>query len=128
MENIDYEMALKKSYDITAFLSEKSGIGVDDSAVSSLLQYFKTAETSDEFNVENAFRTTLGDSLDDEAIGKLIPQFFIKLIALDPEVLDDHRTINIPLRESLRILADWIYYEENNLQRSIAATHAVSSG
>ena len=128
VENIDYEMALKKSYAITAFLSEKSGIGVDDGAVSSLLQYLKTAETSDEFNVENAFRTTLGDSLDDEAIGKLIPQFFIKLIVLDPEVLDDHRTINIPLRESLRILADWVYYDENNLQRSIAATHAASSG
>ncbi len=123
VENFDFEKLLKESKAIVEFLSLESPDGIEASAVDDLLHSLKTAETSDEFNVERAFSAHLGDIFTTESIDVLIPRFFLKLIELDPNVLLEGPSLNIPLRESLRILADWIQYENTTLPQKAVARH-----
>ena len=128
VENFNYEKILKRSGEVAEHLSESTGVELGEEAVSKILRYLKTAETSDEYNVEYAFKENLGDKLGDAAMERLIPEFFTKLIDIYPQILEERRPLNIPLRESLRIVADWILYQENNSQQSIAATRMKRAG
>ena len=126
VENFDFEKLLKDSETIARVLSLESPNPIEVSAVGSLLHSLKTAETSDEFNVEKAFAAYLGDTLSAESIDALIPHFFLKLIELDPDVLLEGPALNIPLRESMRIVADWIDYENTALPQKAVASHQSS--
>ncbi len=122
VESIDYEKLIKHSDEIAAELSEYAGVSIPESKISDLLNYFKNAETSDEFNVERTFATYLGNELDEEAIGNILPRFFTKLVTLDPQLLLEKPPLDIPLRESIRILADWVVKQRESINSSTIAT------
>jgi carboxyl-terminal processing protease len=123
VERIDYEKSIHHAAEIVATLSEASGIAFDEGSTSDLLKYLKNAETSDEFNVEQAFADHFGDLLSGEAIDTLIPVFFSKLVEIDPGVVDNKPTLDIFLRESLRILVDWFQFNDDSFQEGTIATH-----
>lgn len=128
VENFNYEKILKRSGEVTEYLSESASVDLDEKAVSNILKYLKTAETSDEFNVKHTFTENLGDKLGDAEIERLMPEFFTKLIDIYPQILEEQRPLNIPLRESLRIVADWVIYEKNGPQASITTTRIKRAG
>lgn len=110
VEQFDYEKAFKQSEAVAHFLSEKSGRRLDTESVENLFRYLKNADPDPEFRMEKVFQDFLGDNLNEEQIDALLPHFFTKLIEIDPDVLKDRSGLDIPLRESLRILADWVQY------------------
>ncbi len=123
IENFDFEKLLKDSEAIAQLLSLESSNPIEVSDIEDLLQSLKTAETSDELNVEKAFQAYIGNTLSKELIDSLIPKFFLKLIELDPDILLERPALNIPLRESLRIVSDWIDYENTTLPQKAVARH-----
>ena len=127
VEHIDYERTLHHTAEIAAALSELSGVAFGEESISGLLQYFKNAETSDEFNVEQAFADHLGAWIDNEEIESLIPAFFTKLVEIDPGVIDNRSTLDIFLRESLRILIDWYQFDEDAQPINAIATHPLAA-
>ncbi len=114
VEQFDYEKAFKQSEAIAQFLSEKSGRHLNTEPVENLFKHLKNADSGPGFQMEKVFQDFLGEYLDEERINALLPHFFTKLIEIDPDVLRDRSGLDIPLRESLRILADWVQYNDNS--------------
>ncbi len=121
VESINYEKSLKHSEEIADELSQITGISISEPKVTELLSYLKNAETSDEFNVERAFADYLGDELDEDTIEQALPGFFTKLVHLDPELLLEKPSLDIPLRESIRILADWVVKQQESINTGTIA-------
>ena len=114
VEKFDYEKAFKQSEAVARFLSEKSGRHLDVVSVENLFNHLKNADPNPEFRMEKVFQDFLGDDLDEMQIDALLPHFFAKLIEIDPDILKDRSGLDIPLREGLRILADWVQYRDNS--------------
>ena len=121
VESINYEKSLKHSEEIAGELSQLAGVSIPEPQVNDLLSYLKNAETSDEFNIERAFAEYLGDQLDKEAIEQILPGFFTKLVHLDPELLLEKPSLDIALRESNRILADWVVQQQESINSGTIA-------
>ncbi len=121
IEHLDYEKALKH----TEVIAEGIAAGAHQppppvEKVKELLQFFKQAETSDEFNVEAAFETFLGEYLGPEEIESAIPGFFTTLVQIDPDVLEEKPSLDVPLRESLRVISDWLAYDGRAMKATLA--------
>ena len=43
----------------------------------------------------------------------MLTAFFLRMIAHNPEVLRTYPELDIPLRESLRVIADWLQIERS---------------
>ena len=122
VESINYEKSLKHSEEIAGELSQIAGLSIPEPKVNDLLSYLKNAETSDEFNIERAFAEYLGEELDEEAIEQILPGFFTKLVHLNPELLLEKPSLDIALRESNRILADWVVQLQESINTGTIAT------
>ena len=116
IENFDFEKAYKHNEEIAQFLSEKSGHHIDPETVGKLFNQLKNADPGPGFQMEKVFHDFLGDLLDEQQIEVLLPHFFTKLIEIDPDVLRERSGLDIPLRESLRIVADWVQYNDNSTE------------
>jgi len=116
VEQFDYEKAFKQSEVVARFLSEKSGRRLDTESVENLFNHLKNADPGPGFQMEKVFQDFLGEYLDEERINALLPHFFTKLIEINPDVLRKRSGLDIALRESLRILADWVQYNDNSTE------------
>jgi carboxyl-terminal processing protease len=121
VEYFDYEKALEENTSIATVLSESSGIEISAEDTAEILKRFKNRDRGTDFNVMDPFTAVLGEDLDQEAILGAMPAFFGKLVEIDPDILLERSKLDIPLRESLHIVRDWIEVESPLNPTKIAA-------
>jgi len=121
VERIDFEKMIKYADDISAFLSEEINTQLESQAIEDIMNQFKNADRSEDFLVEKAFKKYFGDKLEEDEISTLLPLFFNKLIEIDPHILEDKPVLDIPLRESFRVMVDWFIFNKDK-EHSIPVT------
>ncbi|MEX0325510.1 MAG: carboxy terminal-processing peptidase [Puniceicoccaceae bacterium] len=108
VEYFDYDKALEESEALAATLQEASGIELGKEETEEILTRFKNKDRGTDFNVLDPFTAVLGEDIDQTALLEAMPAFFTKLVEIDPDILLERSKLDIPLRESLRIVRDWI--------------------
>ena len=121
VERIDFEKMIKYSADISAYLSQKINTQLKSQTIEDIMNQFKNADRTEDFLVEKAFKKHFDNTLKESEINILLPLFFNKLIEIDPHILEDKPVLDIPLRESFRVVADWFIYSKDKA-RSIPFT------
>lgn len=104
----------KLNYEALATYADTLGkkLGLTSAQMQNLFDRFKQASTRDEFNIRTNFEKALGTSVSKDRLEKLPAQFFSALVELNPELAEDHWGFDIPLREALRVAADWVEIKE----------------
>jgi hypothetical protein len=88
-----------------------------------ILTRLKNRDRGGAFNILTPFRETLGDSLtDEEQLQAALPAFFSKMVELDPFILLDRPQLDVHLRETIRIVEDWITADDWINEPVVAAT------
>lgn len=108
VEYISYDRLTRHSTEIAAALSESTGLEITEEQTETLLTRFRNTDRTSSFQPVAVFEGVFGEKMDRETIEQTLPVFFRTLVELDPEILRDTPRLDIPLRESLRVLADWI--------------------
>lgn len=108
VEFIDYEDALKHTAELAKVFSENAGVEVSEDEMSNILLGLKNADHGGEFFVNDFFTNVLGDRISSGALEAGLSPFFKRIVELDPDILRDRPMLDIHLRESLRIVNDWI--------------------
>jgi hypothetical protein len=54
----------------------------------------------------------------------VLPDFFRKLVELDPQVVSDAPQLDIGMREAARVVADWVDIQQSPLRRQTIADAA----
>lgn len=107
VEYFDYDAALEESESIATVLSEATQHDFTNEEVTELLTRFKNLDRASGFDVLDPFRAVLGEELDEKDILAAMPAFFTRMVEVDPDVLLERAKLDVPLRESLRIVGDW---------------------
>ncbi len=123
VETFDYERALRSVPAIVDTLSASLGQPVEPEAVRLILHTFRTADRGTDFRVEETFKTAL-PQISDEQIAAVLPDFFRKLVELDPQVVSDAPQLDIGMREAARVVADWVDIQQSPLRRQTIADAA----
>ena len=122
VEYIDYEEMVTHSTVLAECVGSVTGTDVTSEVMESILTTLKNADRYGNFDVKGPFKTHLGETLTDEKLEAILPNFFAKIVELDEDLLRKRPVLDIHLRESLRVIADWIELEESNSDEpSIAA-------
>ncbi len=111
VEYFDYDKALDELPVFTALLSEIFGEELEEDSVKRILTRFKNRDRGSNFNVLNPFEAVLGDRVEKEVMLDAMPAFFAKMVEIDPDVLLERSKLDVDLRESLRVVRDWIALE-----------------
>ncbi len=121
IDRFDYEKMLDRSRELTDRLTKAAGGKISLQKIRELLQHFKNSESGSDYQPEKQFRNMTGGELTDQELDELISLFFINLIEMDPQVLEEKPKLDIPLRVGLRVTADWLRYNERNPGAKTAA-------
>ncbi len=130
VEHFNYHDALAHSADLAKRLSEEIGEEITEAEMEAVLTTLRNADPGAEFNPIEPFETLFGDRVERAAIEAALPAFFTALIEIDDTVLRDSALLDIPLRESLRIIVDWVDIEraaESGAALAKAATREAKS-
>lgn len=107
VELINYESAVRKSAEVAATMSQVLGKTIATEKAKEILQHLQSSDPGSNFDVEGTFAEYMPD-LPKDALDKLLPAFFHKLVEIDPDVIDDEARFDIDMREAARVSADWI--------------------
>lgn len=121
VEYFDYDKALDSAAELATVLSTASGMTVSTEVMTETLTLFKNRDRGAAFDVLEPFRLAIGQGIDESALLGAMPAFFTKLIEIDPDVLLERPKLDVPLREGLRIVSDWIRLESPLAPTRIAA-------
>ncbi|KAF0095598.1 MAG: carboxyl-terminal processing protease [Puniceicoccaceae bacterium 5H] len=108
VEYINYEEGLDHEDELASTLSEAAGKEISSEQMDKILHELKQRDRSEEFDPEKKFLSVLEPDFTAEEIDALMPTFFTAMVEYDPDVLEDRPDIDVELRESMRILSDWI--------------------
>lgn len=111
VEFFDYRNLQNHAAQIAADLQSAGFDIMTENKISTLLARFHNTDRGSTFDVEGTFLATIGEDLTDELLDAMLPHFFRSLVLADRTVLQTRPTLDIPLRESLRIIADWVAWE-----------------
>ncbi|HSH08810.1 MAG TPA: carboxy terminal-processing peptidase, partial [Oceanipulchritudo sp.] len=111
VEYFDYDKALDKSEDLTKILAESSGIEISAEQTTEILTRLKNTDRGADFDVMQPFMAVLGDNTDPNQLLNAMPAFFREMVEIDPDILLERPKLDVPLRESLRIVLDWLNLE-----------------
>jgi carboxyl-terminal processing protease len=100
-DSIDYEAI----GDYTDQLAVATGLTPDK--IGELINQFKLADERAEFNINEIFAKTLGPDWSSDQVAEIVHKFFEQLIVINPALSSEHPNFDIPLREALRVAADW---------------------
>jgi carboxyl-terminal processing protease len=125
VEYFDYDKALDEVEELAVVLSEVTGREVSENQATEILTRFKNKDRGADFNVMDPFTAVLGDDLDEASMLANMPVFFTKLVEVDPDILLERPKLDIPLREGLRIVRDWIDLDEPQPPANIAVDLSV---
>jgi carboxyl-terminal processing protease len=122
VENFDYDRAMDSAAEL-AQLFTTAGTGISAEQMTEILTRLKNRDRGGAFNILTPFRETLGDSLtDEEQLQAALPAFFSKMVELDPFILLDRPQLDVHLRETIRIVEDWITADDWINDPVVAAT------
>jgi len=124
VEYFDYERALDKAAELAALIAEKTGVDVSETEMSEVLTRLKNADRGSDFNPTDPFLAVMGERMPREKIETALSDFYARMVEIDPDVLRKRAQLDIPLREALRIVADWVAFEQELSADAIAAKHA----
>ena len=108
VEYFDYDKAVDEVDSIAGILTESSGIEISPDEAGVILNLLKNLDRGADFNILSPFREVLGDRTEDEALLDAMPDFFAKMVEIDPDILLQRPKLDVSLRESLRIVRDWV--------------------
>jgi len=108
VEYIDYEDALAHAAELATAFSQEADVEVTETEMRTILQHLRNADRANEFIPAQFFARVLGDKIAPEQIDAGLPAFFRRIVELDEDILRDRPILDIHLRESLRIVNDWI--------------------
>ncbi|MDP0501590.1 MAG: carboxy terminal-processing peptidase [Verrucomicrobiota bacterium JB022] len=108
VEYLNYEEGLDHAEELATTLSETSGEEISTEQMETVLNGLKHRDRTQTFNPHANFAEALGDGFTAKQIDDLLPVFFREMVQYDPDVLEDRPNIDVELRESMRILSDWI--------------------
>ncbi|MDX2110977.1 MAG: carboxy terminal-processing peptidase [Verrucomicrobiota bacterium] len=111
IDYLDYEKAQKSTATIAAALSAKLGDTVSTENLNKFFNYMHTADLGRDPQVEKNFASNLG--LPESQSTPLLPTLFREIVQLDKDALKTVPTLDIPLRESLRVMVDWLQLEDS---------------
>ncbi len=123
VENFDYEKALLAVEQLVAVLSAEYGRPIPAEGLEKFLIYMNTADTGRDLQVEKIFTDYLG--LEEGKAGSLLSRLFYQLVQIDPDIVKTEPDLDIPLRESLRVLADWLQMEDSPFADRVLAARSV---
>lgn len=109
IEEIDFEAML--AYQNT--LSKR--LGLTTTQTDAIFNLFRQGEERRDFNIHKIFEKALTDSVSAERLSELPREFMLNAIELNPEIAQDHPSLDIPLREALRVAADWASVKKTTL-------------
>lgn len=120
--------AQKLDYNALAAYTEifAKRLELKEAQVKALWESFKQGENRSEFNVEQNFKKALGESVFKDKLAALPKKFFEVALELNPELSEEHPGFDIPLRESLRIAADWVSVSQSTLTRHVQEEEPVA--
>ena len=128
VEYFDYDKAIPEAAAVADILSQSYGQVITADQATQILTRFKNNDRGSSFDVMEPFREILGEALDEEAMLAAMPAFFTKMVELDPDVLLDRPKLDVPLRESLRIVRDWIELNLPLSRPQVAAATEAAAG
>jgi carboxyl-terminal processing protease len=112
VEYIDFESMLEHSEAIAARISSEDGLAVSADQMRAIITRFRNADRGASFSALRPFTDILPPASDLEAqVQRILPIFFSQLVELKPDILRETPRLDIPLREGLRVLADWVEVE-----------------
>ncbi|MCC5833357.1 MAG: carboxy terminal-processing peptidase [Opitutales bacterium] len=108
VEYISYERMLPHADEIAVVLTEAYQTEVTEAEVETLLNRFRNRDRTASFNPIKTFENLWGDRVESDVIEATMPAFFRKLVEIEPELLLENPRLDVPLREALRVVSDWI--------------------
>ena len=127
IEYIDYEEMMKHTAELATALSEAGGLEVSDEQMAGILLSLKNADRLGTFDVITPFTEVLGDAADVSQIKQGLPNFFRRVVELDEDILRERPVLDVHLRESLRIVADWIELADVDTEEKLALAAAITA-
>jgi carboxyl-terminal processing protease len=121
VEYFDYDKAADHAEALATILSDASGLNVSTQEMSDILTLFKNRDRGAEFDVLDPFRDVLNGRAVETALLEAMPAFFTKLIEIDPDVLLERPKLDVPLREGIRVVSDWIDFQSPLAPTQLAA-------
>ncbi len=126
IDAFNYDRALRHAEQLAAVMTA-AGIAVAPEQMTDILTRLRNADRGADFDVLAPFLAVLGDAADRAALSAAMPAFFIKLVEIDPDVLLERPKLDVHLRESLRIVRDWIELESPLSPARLAAVAAIEA-
>jgi len=111
VEYFDYDKALDEVEAFASLLTDAYGEELTVAQTTEILTRLKNKDRGSDFDVLDPFREVIGETLDEQTMLDAMPAFFTKLVEVDPDVLLERAKLDIPLRESLRVVRDWVRVE-----------------
>lgn len=110
VERLDYTRLKRKAGEVADGLSKRVKAEVPAETVEAFFEELETADYAD-FDVLETLSSTFPADL--TASPEFVNQMFLSIIDANPRIVKDRGQLDIPLRESIRILTDWLEYSEN---------------
>jgi carboxyl-terminal processing protease len=99
-----------------------SGTAMDAETLTGILRTLAWRGREDYDTVAELFRQRSKAPLTPAALAAGLDAFFAKAISLDPDGADDSPRLDVPLRESLRLAAEWVQFRATSTRASLAPT------
>lgn len=111
VEYFDFERALPHSGKLADIFTESTSIAITEPSMESILTLLKNRDMGSSFNLMDPFREVLGEDLDTGLLEPALTEFFTELVKINPDVLLERPKLDVHLRESVRIIMDWLAME-----------------
>ena len=112
VENINYERLLEDAEVLAEAMDGVLPQAVDAEEMTQILQRFNSLDGASTFDATAPFREVLGENpFPTEATNDVLSAFFGAVIDAEPDIVDDRMPFDIVLRESLRVVGDWLEIE-----------------
>lgn len=121
VEDFNYEKLIDHTAELVEKVNADTGLKLSTPQMQAALEAFKEGDKSEDFLADRVFATHFGDAISEEQMPEVLSSFFRHAIEVDPYVRRDLRGLDIGLRESLRIMADWINYRDTQ-SKAVAKT------
>ncbi len=127
VEYINYEHQLEHAAELAEVFSNATELEVSEEEMRTILQSLRVADRTGEFIPVDFFTQVLGEKADIPTIESGLPAFFRRIVELDDNILRDRPILDIHLRESIRIVNDWIDLARHESSPR-ALTHVAAKG
>jgi carboxyl-terminal processing protease len=108
VEYVDYDDMLQHTAELAQTYGEALGGTITEAQMDTILRRLKNEDRLTHFNVLAPFRDVLGADFAEAELEAGLAAFFRKMIELDEDILRDRPVLDVHLRESMRIVSDWI--------------------